>query len=172
MTWKQVRKVERRIRREVRELMRQAAADDSERPDGIDVPRELESRRKRLEALGAAKRELERRARQRYERDRERYDEKVEERRQKEQRDGRKIPGRKPKEPQPGPVEGDKVNLTDEQSRIMSASTGGQESENREIDCNEHAKPDNILPTCYAASDKTIGSGCQTPPISLICPVC
>lgn len=77
--------------------------------------------------MSAAKRELERRAEHRYERERKQYEEKTEERRVREQRDGHKIPGRKPKEPQAGPPEKDKINLTDEQSRIMSVSAGGYE---------------------------------------------
>ena len=48
--------------------------------------------------------------------DKKRYEEKMQRRREKEQQDGRKIPGRKPREPEPGPMEDDKVNLTDEQS--------------------------------------------------------
>ena len=128
LSWKQIRKVEKRIRGEVEELMRRAQeADNSDRPDGIDIPKELNSRRERLEALSAAKRELERRAEHKYETDKKRYEEKMQRRREKERRDGRKIPGRKPREPEPGPMEDDKVNLTDEQSRIMSVSTGGYE---------------------------------------------
>ena len=128
LSWKQIRKVDKRIRREIKELMRKAQeADNSESPDGIDIPEELNSRSERLEALSAAKRELERRAEHRYERERKQYEEKMEERRAKERRDGRKIPGPKPREPQPGPTDKDRVNLTDEQSRIMSVSTGGYE---------------------------------------------
>ena len=128
LNWKQIRKVDKRIRGEIRELMRQAQeADNSESPDGIDIPEELNSRRGRLEALSAAKQELERRAEHRYERERKQYEEKMEERRVREQRDGRRLSGRRPREPQPGPTDKDKVNLTDEQSRIMSVSTGGYE---------------------------------------------
>lgn len=128
LSWKQILKVERRIRGEVKELMRQAQeADNSERVDGIDIPEELNRRRGRLEALRAAKQELERHAEHRYETQRGRYEEKMERRREKERREGRGISGRKPKEPVSGPMEDDKVNLTDEQSRIMSVSTGGYE---------------------------------------------
>lgn len=128
LNWKQIRRVEKRIRGEIKELMRRAEeAESGERPDGIDVPGELNSRRERLEALSAAKQELERRAEHRYERERKQYEEKMEERRQREERDGRKVGGRRPREPQPGPREKDKINLTDEQSRIMSVSTGGYE---------------------------------------------
>lgn len=54
----------------------------------------MNSHRERLEALRAAKQELERRVEHRYETERERYEEKMEQRREKERRDGRK-----PKEP-------------------------------------------------------------------------
>src|SRR5699024_7353833 len=47
------------------------------------------------------------------------------ERAEKEQRTGKKIPGRSPKPPEPGPAGKDQVNFTDPESRIMPTSENG-----------------------------------------------
>jgi hypothetical protein len=51
-------------------------------------------------------------------------------RRRTEQETGRKPRGRSPKPPEAGPRPTDQINLTDEESRIMPASSGGFEQAN------------------------------------------
>jgi transposase len=121
-------KLEEQLKSEVEELLRQAAvADETELPDGYDIPEELRRREARLAAIAAAKQEMEKRAAERYAREKSEYDKKVEERRKKEEETGKKTKGREPKAPVPGVREKDQVNLTDPDSRIMPLSGGGFE---------------------------------------------
>jgi len=70
---------------EVAELL--ALAEDVDKgdiPDGMDVPHELAVRKDRIQAIKEAKREIERRAAQRYDKERKEYDQKLAERTKKE----------------------------------------------------------------------------------------
>jgi transposase len=121
-------KLEEQLKLEVAELLRQAAAaDETELPDGYDIPEELRRREARLAAIAAAKQEMEKRAAERYVQEKSEYDKKVDERRRKEEETGKKPKGREPKEPVPGVRAKDQVNLTDPDSRIMPRSGGGFE---------------------------------------------
>src|ERR671915_469495 len=73
------------------------------------------------------KAEVERRARERHERERGEYEEKMARRAAQEKQSGKKLGGRAPKAPTPGPQDNDQVNFTDEESRIMPVSGGGFE---------------------------------------------
>jgi len=111
---------------EVAELL--ALAEDVDKgdiPDGMDVPHELAVRKDRIQAIKEAKREIERRAAQRYDKERKEYDQKIAERTKKEQETGKKPRGKQPKPPAPGARSKDQVNLTDSDSRIMPTSGGG-----------------------------------------------
>jgi len=111
---------------EVAELL--ALAEDVDKgdiPDGMDVPHELAVRKDRIQAIKEAKREIERRAAQRYDKERKEYDQKLAERTKKEQETGKKPRGKQPKPPAPGARSKDQVNLTDSDSRIMPTSGGG-----------------------------------------------
>ncbi len=121
-------KQEAQLKIEVEELLKKAeAADRSDLPDGLSIPEELERREKRLEAIAAAKAEIERRATERHAREQAAYEEKMARRIKKEQETGKKPRGKQPKPPTPGPCSKDQVNLTDEESRIMPVSGGGFE---------------------------------------------
>jgi len=84
-------------------------------------------RQARLQQIGEAKAELEARAQARYELEKAAYDAKQAHRQEREQQLGRKLGGRAPKPPEPGPRDPDQVNFTDPESRIMPVRGGGFE---------------------------------------------
>lgn len=127
LSWGHIQKLERQLGEEVEELLRRAeAADGSEAAEGMDIPKELALRERRLEALGEAKAKLLRRAAEREAAERAEYEEKLA-RREARGKAGRKPGGRPPKPPAAGPREKDQINLTDEESRIMPVSGGSFE---------------------------------------------
>ena len=126
MSYKHACKLEKQLKEEVAELLRQAeTADHSEIPDGLDIPAELARREERLDAIAVAKAEIEHRAEQRHTKEQAEYEQKVAARKAKEQKTGRKSRGKQPKPPEAGPRDKDQVNFTDEESRIMPISGGG-----------------------------------------------
>jgi len=121
-------KLEEQLKSEVTELLRQAEiADQTDLPDGMNIPEELSRRTERLRAIADAKTEIERRAAERYAQEQKAYETKQAERTEKEQKTGKKPRGPKPQPPQPGVKGSDQVNLTDGESRIMKKSGGGFE---------------------------------------------
>jgi len=128
LSWAYACKLEKQFESEVKELMRLAdEADASELPDGFSIPEELEIREKRLTAIRDAKAKIEERAAERHARELAEYEEKVAKREAQEKATGKKPRGKAPKTPEEGPQDKDQVNLTDEESRIMPASSGGFE---------------------------------------------
>ena len=104
LSWGHANKIEAQLRQEVQTLL--ALAESSDRaaaPDGMDVPAEIARREDRLSAIARAKAKIAQRAA------------------------GKKPRGKDPEPPHAGPKDGDQVNLTDEQSRIMPVSGGGFE---------------------------------------------
>jgi len=71
------------------------------------------------------KAEIEKRAQARFDLEKAEYEAKMAERAAKEATRGRKLGGRQPKAPEPGPLRYDQVNFTDDDSRIMPKSGGG-----------------------------------------------
>jgi len=84
----------------------------------------LKRREDRLKIIESAKAEIEARKKVRLEIEKAEYDKKIEERKQKELERGRKLGGRKSKEPTESPSPSDQVNLTDPESRIMPKPGG------------------------------------------------
>jgi len=126
LSWKHACKIEAQLKAEVEELLRQAEeADRNDIPDGMDIPDELARRKERLAAIAKAKKEIERRAAERYEKEQADYEKKLAERKAKEQKSGKKTSGPQPKPPEPGTRDKDQVNLTDGESRMMPVSGGG-----------------------------------------------
>ena len=126
LSWKYANQLEKQLKAEVADLLRQAEeADNSEPPDGLDIPAELARREKRLEAIAQAKAEIEQRAKERDGENQAEYEEKLAKRKAKEKETGKKLRGKNPKPPAPGPRDKDQVNLTDSESRIMPISGGG-----------------------------------------------
>ncbi len=127
MSWDYAGKLEEQLKGEVAALLAKAENDSGEGEPEIDIPQELQRRQARLEKIGQIKAEIEQRARARYEQDQAEYDSKLAERAAKEKARGRKLGGRPPQVPQPGPQSQDQMNFTDSESRIMPVSGGGFE---------------------------------------------
>jgi transposase len=119
-----IEKLEAQLREEVQALLQRAAeADRADEPDGLDLPGELARRENRLRALGAAKAKIVERVAERDARAQQEYEDKVA-RREAQRQAGKKPRGKEPKPPATGPKDGDQINLTDEESRIMPSHNG------------------------------------------------
>jgi transposase len=127
LSWAYAERLEAQLRAEVRTLLQRAEAVGGPGESEIDLPAELKRREDRLRKIAEVKAEIERRAQARYALARAEYEAKQAERAAKEQALGRKLGGKKPQEPTPGPQPKDQVNFTDEDSRIMPVSGGGFE---------------------------------------------
>jgi transposase len=118
--------LEEQLKSEVQELLRRAeAADSAEARQPLDIPAELARRETRLEAIAAAKAEIERRAAERQAAEQAAYEAKVTAREEKAKKTGKRPGGRPPAPPTGGARPTDQVNLTDAESRIMPRSGGG-----------------------------------------------
>jgi transposase len=128
LSWEHACKLEKQLKGEIEDLLRKAKkADKEDLPEGMNIPEELVRRESRLEAIAAAKAEIERRAAERFAKEQEEHQAKLAAREAKEKSTGKKPRGRTPKPPEPGPKGKDQVNLTDSESRIMPSSAGGFE---------------------------------------------
>lgn len=126
LSWAHAEKIEAQLKQEIDMLLALAdKADNVPRPDGFDLPAEIALRTDRLAGIATAKAKIEARAAERHARELAAYAEKLAERETKAAQTGKKVGGKPPKEPVPGPLPGDQVNLTDEESRIMPMSGGG-----------------------------------------------
>ena len=125
MSWAYAEQLEATLRAEVQRLLQQAEAAAGPGSPDLDLPAELKRREDRLQKITEVKAEIERRARVRLAQEQAEYEAKQIERAAKEQARGRKLGGKKPQEPTPGPQPKDQVNFTDEDSRIMPVSGGG-----------------------------------------------
>jgi transposase len=126
LSWEHACKLEKQLKGEIEELLRKAQkADKADLPEGMNIPDELSRRESRLEAIAAAKAEIERRAAERFAKEQEEHQGKLAARQAKEKSTGKKPRGRTPTPPDPGPKSKDQVNLTDSESRIMPSSSGG-----------------------------------------------
>lgn len=127
LSWAHANKIEAQLRQEVQTLL--ALAEKSDRAagrDSMDVPAEIARREDRLNAIAQAKAKIEQRAVERYKAEQQEFEAKQAKR--KAQRDaGKKPRGQDPEPPVEGPKDGDQVNLTDDESRIMPVSGGGFE---------------------------------------------
>jgi transposase/IS5 family transposase len=121
-------KIEAQLQAEVQEMLALAeSADQSDVPDGVDLPAELHLREQRLKTIAKAKAKIEARAQERFEREQAKYQAKLAKREAKQAATGKKSTGPATKPPQAGPQPKDQVNLTDEDSRIMKLAAGGFE---------------------------------------------
>ena len=115
--------LEPQLQAEVEELFILAEKAEGETtPEGMVIEDEVALRQKRLGQLAKAKAVLEARAEARYEVEKGEYEAKLREREAKEKTSGRKLGGRKPKPPTPGPRDKDQYNFTDPDSPIMKNS--------------------------------------------------
>jgi len=128
LSWGYARKLEKQLKEEIKGLLHKAKqADKEDLPDGMNIPEELARRETRLEAIAAAKAQIEQRAAERFASEQQKYQEKLSARKAKEKKTGKKPKGRPPTPPEPGPKSKDQVNLTDSDSRIMPSQGGGFE---------------------------------------------
>ena len=128
LSWEHASKLEAQLKAEVADLLARAeAADEADVPDGMSIPEELALREKRLAKLAEARAKIEARAKERYERERAEHEAKLAAREAKTAATGKKPGGKPPAPPVEGPLPKDKINLTDEDSRIMPAAGGGFE---------------------------------------------
>jgi len=128
LSWGYAGKLEKQLKDEIKELLRKAQqADKEDLPEGMNIPDELARRESRLEAIAAAKSQIEQRAAERFAKEQQAYEEKLAAREAKEKETGKKPKGRSPIPPEPGPKSNDQVNLTDSDSRIMPSQGGGFE---------------------------------------------
>jgi len=128
LSYEHAGKIEAQLQAEVADLMAKAeAADQADLPDGFSIPEELALREERLRKLAAARAKIEARAKERHAREQAEYEAKLAAREAKEKSTGKKPGGKPPSPPASGPSPADQINLTDEDSRIMSVAGGGFE---------------------------------------------
>ncbi len=129
LSWEYANRLEAQLRSEVEALLAKAAAAEGKGKSekDIDIPDEIQRRQVRLARIVEAKAEIKARAKARYEQEQAEYEAKLKARAAKEEAQGRKLGGRKPKAPESTPKASDQVNFTDEDSRIMPVSGGGFE---------------------------------------------
>src|SRR3974390_1990529 len=128
LSYEHASKIEAQLKAEVAELLAKAeAADQADIPDGMSIPEELARREERLKKIAEAKAKIEARAKERYERELAEHQARLAAREAKEKATGKKPGGKPPAPPTEGPLPGDQINLTDEESRIMPVSGGGFE---------------------------------------------
>ena len=128
LSYEHAGKIEEQLKAEVADLMAQAeAADTANVPDGMSIPDELARREERLRKLAEARAKIEARARERYARELAEHEAKLAARAAKTAATGKKPGGKPPQPPAEGPLPGDQINLTDEESRIMPVAGGGFE---------------------------------------------
>lgn len=129
MSYDRMDEATQRLRQEVEELLRQAAAtDDAEDAQygkgkrGDELPEELQRRESRLRKIREAKAELEREAKEKAERERAEAEAKIAKRREQEAQTGKKAGGHDPHVPDPEQAKPEpkaQRNFTDPDSRIM-----------------------------------------------------
>ena len=127
MSWGYAERLEQQLQAEVQTLLARAEAAAGPGSPDLDLPAELKRREDRLAKIAEVKAEIERRAQGRYAQEQAEYEAKRAERAAKEQARGRKLGGKPPRAPTPGPRPDDQVNFTDGDSRIMPVAGGGFE---------------------------------------------
>ncbi len=124
ISYKRLLELETQLRAEVEELfILSEQSDQREIPDGLVVREEIARREDRLARLAKAKAVLEARAVERAAAEQADYEATMAQRAERERTTGRRLGGRPPKPPVPGPRDGDQYNFTDPQSRIMKNPT-------------------------------------------------
>ena len=124
LSWDYLKKLEAQVEEELA-LLNKMAKEVDNTPEGMNIPDELVRREARLAVIKTTKKEIERRAEERYAAEKAEHDNTMKQREEYEKKTGKKKAGRKPIPPTPGPKKHDQVNLTDAESRIMAKSGGG-----------------------------------------------
>ncbi len=123
ISYKRLLELETQLQAEVEQLFVLAEqAESGTIWEGMIIEDEVALRQERLAQLGTAKAVLEARAEARYKVEKAEYEAKLRARIAKEKARGRKLGGRNPKSPTPGPRDKDQYNFTDPDSAIMKNS--------------------------------------------------
>lgn len=126
LSYEHATRIEAQLKAEVSTLMAMAeVADQSDVPDGMSIPEELERREDRLARIAEAKAKIEARAKERFEQEQAEHQAKMARREARTAATGKKPGGKPPAPPAPGARLNDQINLTDEDSRIMPRPGGG-----------------------------------------------
>lgn len=160
MSYEHATKLERRIKNEIERLLRMAEkADQTDVPDGMEIPQELARREARLQAIAEAKERIRVREQQRVAAEQAAHDRQIAERALREEQTGKKARGRKPKRPSRAMNPKSQVNLTDEESRIMPSGGGFVQAYNAQgsIDCDSRLLVD--LDVSQSPTDRTLLEG-------------
>mgnify|MGYP001463964783 CR=1 FL=1 len=123
MSYDRIKKLEAQYKEEVERLLALAETSD-EQGHGLDIPAELARREERLARLQQASKVLEERARADYEDQKQDYDRKMAQRKEQEDRTGKKPRGKAPQAPNPEVDPQSQYNFSDEESRIMKTKDG------------------------------------------------
>ena len=123
MSYDRIKKLEAQYEAEVKRLMALAGTADEQDHD-LDIPAELARREERLARLRDASKVLEERARADYEDKKQEYDQKMAQRKEQEERTGKKPRGKVPQAPSTEVAPKSQYNFTDEESRIMKTKDG------------------------------------------------
>ena len=124
MSWKYACQSEQKLISELDALRQNPNPDEWNNGTDIDIEYEIKLREQRLKTVSEVKQEIEKRAADRHREEMAEYNSKIESRRIKEETTGKKIGGKKPSPPEPGPRDKDQVNFTDPESRIMKIPDG------------------------------------------------
>src|SRR5664280_814266 len=130
MSWAYACKLEAQLHTEIAELIKRAESENGQGQREINIPAELQQRETRLEKITTVKAELEQRAAKRYAQQQADYEAKMKEREDKEKKRGRKLGGKVPTPPEPGPQAKDQADFTDGDSRIMPTASGFEQAYN------------------------------------------
>ena len=118
--------LETQLKAEVQELLALAeGADQSDIPDGMNLPEEIKRREDRLAVMDTARTKIAARAKVRFDAEQATYEEKLAKRAARTAETGRKPTGKPPQPPSAAPRAEDQINLTDQDSRIMKVAGGG-----------------------------------------------
>ncbi len=137
MSYAHMDKLEKQLKDEVKKLIAMAEKTDKEEEPEVSIPEEISRREIRLAKIRLAKKVLEERAERRYQEEKEAHDAKMADRKRKEEERGRKLGGKKPKPPEPGPRPKDQYNFTDGDSRVMKTKNGFDQCYNAQASVNE-----------------------------------
>ena len=135
VSYSRLLELEKQLRTEVEELFALGEQEQREIPDGLVVSEEIKRREMRLKRLEEAKEVIQTRADERTKAEQTEYDAKMAARAEKERETGRRLGGRPPAPPVPGPRDGDQYNFTDADSRIMKnpTNTGFEQDYNVQV---------------------------------------
>jgi transposase len=138
MSYEYIQKLEKQLEEEIDKLLDLATAEDEREKDlDLDIPTEIKLRKDRLDKIQEAKQVVEQRASERYKKEKMEYDAKMTQRKDKEEKTGKKPRGKEPKAPSDQPNDKDQYNFTDPESRIMKTSKGFDQCYNGQAAVNE-----------------------------------